>query len=65
MSEITYVGARLKSFKADTQFDGYTRVLITAEDGVTYSAGCDLGRTLHIEKPWGSQEIATKILDRI
>ena len=65
MSDITYVGSQLKSFEAMPQFDGYTQVVVEVADGVQFVAGNDLGRTLRINNPWGTQEIANNILGLI
>lgn len=62
MSNTTYVGPRLKAFRSTPQLDGYTRVVIVVADGVEITAGDTLGRTLRINNPWGTQEMADSIL---
>ena len=62
MSSATYVGPRLKAFESTPQFDGYTKVVISVADGIEISSGNDLGRTLRVNNPWGTQEIADNIL---
>lgn len=62
MSNATYVGPRLKAFRSTPQLDGYTRVIIVVADGVEITSGDTLGRTLRINNPWGTQEMADSIL---
>lgn len=62
MYSAAYVGPRLKAFESAPQFDGYTRVVINVADGVEISSGADIGRTLRLTNPWGTQEIADNIL---
>lgn len=61
----TYVGSRAKSVKASTELDGFSRVELISSDEVAYTSGNGTGRTLYVECPWGSQEIADDILARI
>lgn len=65
MSESTYVGSNIKSFESGSQLDGYTRVVMSVSDDVEYIVGDELGRTLHISNPWGSQQVASDVLDLI
>lgn len=62
MSNTTYVGPRLKAFRSTPQLDGYTRVIIAVADGVEITSGDTLGRTLRVNNPWGTQEMADSIL---
>lgn len=52
-------------FDSAPEFDGYTKVVITASEDVEYSAGVDTGRTLTLECPWGTQAMADNILESI
>lgn len=65
MSDITYVGKNIIDFKCAPRFDEYSKVVITVSDDVEYSAGTDTGRTLTMVCPWGSQEMADDLLERI
>lgn len=65
MSDTSYLGRQVRSFKSSPQFDGYSRVLITVSDEVEYSAGSDTGRTLRLTCPWGTQQMAQNILEDI
>lgn len=65
MSNSTYVGRNIRRFESSPQFDGYSRVIITVSDEIEYSAGNELGRTLRLTCPWGTQEMAESILSDI
>ena len=65
MSDTTYVGRKIRSFKSSPQFDGFSRVVIIVSDEIEYSAGTELGRTLRLTCPWGTPEMAQNILDDI
>lgn len=62
MSNITYLGQQMRRFHSSPQFDGFSRVVITVSDEIEYSAGTDLGRTLRLTCPWGTQQMAENIL---
>ena len=53
------------SFDKAEQFDGYSKVIIIVSDEIEYSAGTETGRTLTLNCPWGTQEVANNILDSI
>ena len=53
------------SFDKAEQFDGFSRVVIIVSDEIEYSSGNDTGRTLTLNCPWGTQEIADNILQSI
>lgn len=53
------------SFDKSEQFDGFSKVVIIVSDEIEYSAGDDTGRTLTLNCPWGTQEIANNILQSI
>lgn len=65
MSDLTYVGKKIRSFKSSPQFDGFSRVVIVVSDEVEYSAGTELGRTLRLTCPWGTSQMAENILSDI
>ncbi len=46
-------------------FDGYSRVIIWVTDELCYEAGETSGRTLELECPWGTQQMAENILSKI
>lgn len=65
MSSIINVGRKIGGFKASNQFDGYTKVVIVVSDDLEYSSGTDTGRTLTLTNPWGTQQMADNILEKI
>lgn len=65
MSNFINLGQKIGAFKSSPQFDGYTKVVIIASDDEKYSAGTDTGRTLTINNPWGTQDMAENILTQI
>lgn len=65
MSSSVNVLRNMESFDKAEQFDGYSKVIIIVSDEIEYSAGTDTGRTLTLNCPWGTQEIADNILQSI
>lgn len=65
MSSSVNVLRNMVSFDKAEQFDGYSKVIIIVSDEVEYSSGTDTGRTLTLNCPWGTQEIADNILQSI
>ena len=65
MSSSVNVLRNMISFDKAEQFDGYSKVIIIVSDEVEYSSGTDTGRTLTLNCPWGTQEIANNILQSI
>ena len=55
----------MESFDNAEQFDGFSKVVIIVSDEIEYSSGDDTGRTLTLNCPWGTQEIADNILQSI
>ena len=65
MSSSVNILRNMVSFDKSEQFDGFSKVIIIVSDEVEYSAGTDTGRTLTLNCPWGTQEIANNILQSI
>lgn len=65
MSSSVNILKNMVSFDKAEQFDGYSKVVIIVSDEIEYSAGTDTGRTLTLNCPWGTQEIANNILQSI
>ena len=65
MSSAVNILRNMVSFDKAEQFDGFSKVIIIVSDEVEYSAGTDTGRTLTLNCPWGTQEIANNILQSI
>lgn len=65
MSNATYLGRNIRSFKSSPQFDGFSRVVIVVSDEIEYSAGTETGRTLRLTCPWGTPQMAENILQDV
>ena len=65
MSSSVNVLRNMVSFDKAEQFDGYSKVIIIVSDEIEYSAGTETGRTLTLNCPWGTQEVANNILESI
>ncbi len=65
MSSSVNILRNMVSFDKAEQFDGFSKVIIIVSDEVEYSSGTDTGRTLTLNCPWGTQEIANNILQSI
>ena len=65
MSDAVNILRSTESFDKAEQFDGFSRVVIIVSDEIEYSSGNDTGRTLTLNCPWGTQEIADNILQSI
>lgn len=65
MSDAVNILRSMESFDKAEQFDGFSKVVIIVSDEIEYSSGDDTGRTLTLNCPWGTQEIADNILQSI
>lgn len=65
MSSSVNVLRNMVSFDKAEQFDGYSKVIVIVSDEIEYSAGTETGRTLTLNCPWGTQEVANNILESI
>lgn len=65
MSDVTFVGKNIASFRSAPRLAGYSRVVLVVSDELEYTSGTDTGRTLTMECPWGTQAMANKILARV
>ena len=65
MSDSVNILRNMVSFDKAEQFDGYSKVIVIVSDEIEYSAGTDTGRTLTLNCPFGTQEIANNILQSI
>lgn len=63
MSDSTNLLQNVQQFDISEQLDAYTKVVIKVSDELSYTAGNDIGRTLTIENPWGTQEMANNLLN--
>ena len=65
MSDSVNILRSMESFDKAEQFDGFSKVVVIVSDEIEYSSGDDTGRTLTLNCPWGTQEIADNILQSI
>lgn len=65
MSDAFRLGKSVVNLTSSPQFDGYSKVVITVTDDLSYSAGTDTGRVLSLSCPWGTQKMANDILNSI
>ena len=65
MSSSVNVLRNMVSFDKAEQFDGYSKVIVVVSDEIEYSSGTETGRTLTLNCPWGTQEVANNILESI
>lgn len=65
MSSSVNILRNMVSFDKAEQFDGFSKVVIIVSDEIEYSAGTETGRTLTLNCPWGTQEVANNILESI
>jgi len=61
----TSVRKRVADLDVSPQFDGYSKVIIYVDDEHYVSAGNDSGRTMEINNPFGTQEMAEEILAKL
>lgn len=67
MSDTTNVRKSYGSLEKEEQFDGYSKVVIVVDEdnNIEYSAGNETGRTLTLTCPFGTQEMANDILNKV
>lgn len=65
MSDVINVRKSVSSLEKQNTFDGYSKVTISVSDEMEYNAGTDTGQTLKLFCPWGTQEMANKILSSV
>lgn len=62
MSDIIALARRVSQVDVSPQFDNYSKVVIHVSDDTAYVAGNDTGRTLEIDNPFGTQQMANNML---
>lgn len=65
MPDLVYVGTRVSDVNTSPQFDVYSKVIINIDNDTYVVAGNDSGRTLEIDNPFGTQQMAENVLDRL
>lgn len=56
---------RAESLDISPQFDSYSKVIINVDENTQITAGNDYGRTIEIDCPYGTQEMANQILAKL
>lgn len=59
------IGLAVSSYQKADALTGYTKVVIQISDDVEYAAGNNIGRTLTLSCPWGTQAMAENLLASI
>lgn len=62
MSDVVSIARRVTSVDVSPQFDNYSKVILHVSDDTAYEVGNDTGRTLEIDNPFGTQQMAENIL---
>lgn len=65
MSDRVNLRQRVSTLDKSPQFDSYSKVIININDETQVSAGDDFGRTLEFDNPFGTQEMAAQILEKL
>lgn len=65
MSDKTYIGRAVAGLERYQRFDPISRVTLLIDDETYVTAGDDTGRTLEASLPWGTTQLAAKILARV
>ena len=65
MSDVVEVNRRVTEVNVSPQFDNYSKVIIHVSDETTYEVGNNTGRTLEIDNPFGTQQMAENILQSL
>lgn len=65
MSDRLNLLRRVSTLDKSPQFDSYSKVIININDETKVSAGDDFGRTLEFDNPFGTQEMAAQILEKL
>ena len=60
-----YVGNRVQDVDIGEELKKISRVTIVVDSETSYTAGDDTGRVIEKECPWGTQEMANKLLARL
>jgi hypothetical protein len=62
LSDVTTLSNRITNLEASPQFQPYSKVIIHVSDETTIVEGNDSGRTIEIDNPYGTQEMARNML---
>lgn len=65
MSDVVNVGSRTASIDVSPQFDVYSKVIIHIDNDNAIEVGDNTGRVLEFDNPFGTQEMAQNILNKL
>lgn len=65
MSSKIHIGKKAQALSVSPKFEEYSKVVVVIDEHTAVEAGDDSGRTLEIECPWGTQELASDMLQRL
>lgn len=65
MSDIVGIGRKVSTLDVSPQFSNYSKVVIRVDDKTAIEVGNDTGRTLELENPFGTQQMAQDILNKL
>ena len=59
-----FLGGNAAAIDTGAELAEISRVILQVDDSVSYTAGNDLGRSITISCPWGTQKMAEDLLER-
>ena len=65
MSDYVFLGNRASNVDVSPQFDTYSKVIIHISDEQAIEVGNNTGRTLEIDNPFGTRQMAQDILNKL
>ena len=65
MSDVVSLGRRVSSLDVSPQFSNYSKVVIHIDSETAVEVGNDTGRTLELDNPFGTQQMAQDILNKL
>lgn len=65
MSDVVSLGRRVSSLDVSPQFPNYSKVVIHIDNETAVEVGNDTGRTLELDNPFGTQQMAQDILNKL
>jgi len=65
LSDVVSLGRRVSSLDVSPQFSNYSKVVIHIDSETAVEVGNDTGRTLEFDNPFGTQQMAQDILNKL
>jgi len=65
LSDVVSLGRRVSSLDVSPQFSNYSKVVIHIDSETAVEVGNDTGRTLELDNPFGTQQMAQDILNKL